>query len=303
VETTIVSTDLVEGHIVITNSDDKALQPGDVIATIDGKRAEGLLNEEETRISGSPQWRRVRGLRRLGRGAPGSHATVTVERGDLRFIATVARVTRPVVAESLHAAIERFDDGVYYVDLARATMQDLDGSRSSAAAPGIVFDVRQRPNSNIRFFHLLTRPDRADAWMTVPRIRPDGASSPAAWRASGWNLPVLSPHIQGRVAFLTGPAAISYAESVMGLVEYYRLGEIVGGSTAGTNGDVAQTLTPSGCEVSFTGRRVTKLDGSRHYLNGIQPTIPASSTIAGLRARRDEVLEAALAYVRREQHN
>jgi hypothetical protein len=44
--------------------------------------------------------------------------------------------------------------------------------------------------------------------------------------------------------------------------------------------------------------RVTKHDGSRQHLIGIQPTIPASRTIAGVIAGRDEVVEKALAYVR-----
>jgi C-terminal processing protease CtpA/Prc len=48
----------------------------------------------------------------------------------------------------------------------------------------------------------------------------------------------------------------------------------------------------------FTGMRVVKSDGSRFHLIGIQPTIPVTPTIAGLAAGRDEVLEAALAYVR-----
>ncbi|MBC7978819.1 MAG: hypothetical protein H7138_27865 [Myxococcales bacterium] len=97
---------------------------------------------------------------------------------------------------------------------------------------------------------------------------------------------------------LTGPSARSYAESVMGLVEHYHLGEIVGAATAGTNGDIAQISEPTGCTTIFTGRRVTKLDGSRHHLIGIQPTIRASRTIAGVLAGRDEVLERALVYVR-----
>jgi hypothetical protein len=84
----------------------------------------------------------------------------------------------------------------------------------------------------------------------------------------------------------------------MGLVEHYRLGEIVGSATAGTNGDIAQIAEPTGCTTIFTGRRVTRLDGSRFHLIGVQPTIPVSRTIAGISAGRDEVLERALAHVR-----
>jgi C-terminal processing protease CtpA/Prc len=85
----------------------------------------------------------------------------------------------------------------------------------------------------------------------------------------------------------------------MGLVKYYRLGEIVGRPTAGSNGDAAEISQPTGCATRFTGRRVTKPNGARHYLYGVQPTISVSATIAGIRANRDEVLEAALAYVRK----
>jgi len=119
-----------------------------------------------------------------------------------------------------------------------------------------------------------------------------------SWDSIGWAMPVLEPHIGGRVAFLTGAGAASYAESVMGLVEHYHLGEIVGAATAGTNGNKAEVTEPSGCRTTFTGLRVTKSDGSRFHLIGVQPTIPASRTIAGMIAGRDEVLETALAYVR-----
>jgi hypothetical protein len=88
-------------------------------------------------------------------------------------------------------------------------------------------------------------------------IRPDHtASSIASWETSGWYLPVHQPHISGRVAFLTGPAAVSYAESLIAFVEQYHLGEIVGSPTAGTNGDLAEVTAPSGCRTAFSGRRV-----------------------------------------------
>lgn len=137
------------------------------------------------------------------------------------------------------------------------------------------------------------------SWMAIPYvIRPDRPSNPVAWETSGWGLEPEQPHIGGRVAFLTGPGAISQSESMLGLVDYYHLGAIVGESTAGTNGDVALLSEPTGCSTYFTGRRVTKLDGSRLHLVGIQPTLQVSPTVAGIAAGRDEVLEAALAYVR-----
>lgn len=292
---------LVEDQVVVTTSADNTIQRGDVIVSIDGVPVARLLAMKEALVSGSPQWRHVRGLKQLGKGPRGSSFTLGVRRGSSNASVTVSRIDREVSDEPSHAPIERRDDGIYYVDLSRAPMSDIDAVMDRlAAAPGVIFDLRSYPNSNSQVLsHLLTRPDDAHAWAAVPRvIRPDRPAAPTSWETAGWNLPVLQPHIGGRVAFLTGPGAISQAESVMGLVAYYHLGEIVGEATAGTNGDIAQISEPTGCNTFFTGRRVTKLDGSRHHLIGVRPTIPATRTVAGVIAGRDEVLEKALAYVR-----
>jgi C-terminal processing protease CtpA/Prc len=81
----------------------------------------------------------------------------------------------------------------------------------------------------------------------------------------------------------------------MGIVEYYKLGEIVGEATAGTNGNVNPFELPGGYTVSWTGMKVLKHDGSRHHAVGILPTIPASRTQAGVAAGRDEILDRGIA--------
>jgi len=98
---------------------------------------------------------------------------------------------------------------------------------------------------------------------------------------------------------VTDGSAISYAESCMGIVEHYKLGEIVGGPTAGTNGNINPFTLPGGYTVIWTGMKVLKHDGSRHHGVGIQPTVPVARTIAGVRAGRDEVLERAIEVVSR----
>jgi len=113
-----------------------------------------------------------------------------------------------------------------------------------------------------------------------------------------WNLPTASPRIEGRVAFLTDGRAISYAESFMSFVEHYKLGEIVGESTAGANGNVNPFALPGGYSVAWTGMKVVKHDGSQHHTIGILPTVPCRRTIAGVAAGRDELLEKALGVVR-----
>jgi C-terminal processing protease CtpA/Prc len=296
--------DEVEGSVVAIASEDKAVERGDVIVAIDGEAVSLALTREEKKISGSPQWRRIGALGQLGYGSPGSTMHLVIRRGAAELAIDVSRGEHVVSPSPMYAAIERLDDGIYYVDLTRASMADIDAVMAELArAPGVVFDVRGYPNGNHRILsHLLAVP-ATTKWGAAPRIiRPNSAATPSAWAWDGWNLPAVDPHIGGRVAFLTGPRAFSYSESIMGLVEYYHLGEIIGGVTAGSNGEVAQISTPMGCDTTFTGRLITKLDGSRHYLTGFSPTVTATPTIAGVAAGRDEVLERALEYVRNGSH-
>lgn len=80
----------------------------------------------------------------------------------------------------------------------------------------------------------------------------------------------------------------------MGIVEAYKLGEIVGGPTAGTNGHINRIDLPLGYGIRWTGMKVLKHDGSQHHGVGIQPTVPVVRTIQGIREGRDEQLDRAL---------
>lgn len=293
--------DVVDGQVVITATADPVVRRGDVIVAVDGRPAGELVSEGEALASGSPQFRRVRARVQFASGPNGSRSILRIRRAGIEQAVTVTRNEKTLQESSL-PSITRLDDGIYYVDLIRASMPDIAAVMARlAAAPGVVFDVRGHPNGNHRVLsHLLTRPDDASTWLATPHvIRPDHQpSSVPSWDTEGWELPVLQPHISGRVAFLVAPETASYGESMMGLVEHYHLGEIVGSATAGANGNIAQIAEPTGCSSVFTGLRVTKLDGGRFHLIGIQPTIPAVRTIDGIVAGRDEVLQKALAYVR-----
>lgn len=302
-ESTPFTVEVIEDRIVVTATAAAELAPGDVVTSIDHRPAMAHLHADEALISGSQQWRRHQASVRFGKGRTGSRVTLGVLRNGKPLEVTVVRNTTPAVFS--HTPIDRLDDGVYYVDLSRASKAEIGAIWDSLArAPGVVFDMRQRPTANTEVLsHLLTRPDDSNAWLAVPRvIRPDHTPrSISSWQTEGWKLPALEPHIAGRVAFLSGPDVASYGESLMSFVEHYHLGAIVGTTTAGTNGNVAEITAPSGCTTRFSGLRVTKHDGSRHHLVGIQPTIAASRTIAGVAAGRDEVLERGLTYVRSAQ--
>jgi hypothetical protein len=111
--------------------------------------------------------------------------------------------------------------------------------------------------------HLIDEAE-SDRWMHVAKIVGPFYEI-AGWKDYGWDLQPAEPQFSGTIVFLTDGRAISYAESVMGYVADRRLGTIVGGPTAGTNGNVAYFVTPGGFGVRFTGMRVTHHDGTSPF--------------------------------------
>lgn len=204
----------------MTTSADPSIQRGDVILSIDGRAATQLLADGQMQISGAPQWRTIRALRRLGRGPRGSSVDLRLRRDQHELTVTVARIDRSTPEAPLSAPIAQVEDGVYYVDLSRAELSELEAALDRlVAARGVIFDLRDRPRYNHDILsHVLTHVDDLGGWESIPLIiHPDSPTTPAAWEdASAFNMPLLSvkqPHIAGRVAFLTGPLAISYPES------------------------------------------------------------------------------------------
>jgi hypothetical protein len=196
--------------------------------------------------------------------------------------------------------VAEIEPGLWYVDVTRADMAALAPRLPAiASGTGVVFDVRGYPTDAGYGIlpHLLDAPE-SDLWMHVPMIvGPFGRIS--GFADAGWNVTPRAPRIAGRVVFLTDPRAISYAESVLGYAKDRRLGVVVGGPTAGTNGNIASFETPGGFSVTFTAMRVTRHDGkSPFHLVGVAPDVPAAPTLEGLRAGRDEVLEKGLSIAR-----
>jgi hypothetical protein len=296
------SVEWVEGKVVVTGVVGDLFQKGDIILSVDGVDAEEVLTASKEYISGSSQWKRFKALGQFGNGPEGSTAELKIRRGGKTLEIGVERTHRGQIPEFDRMPIERLDDGVFYVDLSRADWPSIQTRISDIAeARGVVFDLRGYPKGNHQLIaHLLTQPDKSNAWMRVARIIYPDREKIVGYTNHGWLIQPAEPHIPGKVAFITDGRAISYAESFMSFIEHYKLAEIVGQPTAGANGNVIPFNLPGGYRVTFTGMKVVKHDGSQHHTVGILPTVPARRTLDGIRENRDELLEKALELVRGE---
>jgi C-terminal processing protease CtpA/Prc len=291
----------IEDQVVVTASEDpEHFQRGDIIMNIDGKSARQMVFDAEDYISGSPQWKRAKVFWRFAYGEKGTPAKFRIKRGKDTLEFSVERTSQKLIPETNRPNVEELEDNVFYVNLDLATWKEIsDRLEDIAKARGIIFDMRGYPNSNHAIIsHLLKENDTSDAWMQIPQIIYPDRKNTITYEKIGWKMPAREPHITGKVVFITDGRAISYAESFMSFIEHYQLGEIVGGPTAGANGNINPFILPGNLRVIYTGMKVVKHDGSQHHTIGIQPTVPMTRTIQGVMDGRDELFEKALEIIK-----
>ncbi len=145
--------------------------------------------------------------------------------------------------------------------------------------------------------HLIDEKVRSARWKIPQVIYPDHEDM--GFSEGGWDVEPKSPRFKGKAVFIVTPSDVSSGETFMGIVEHYKLGEMVGQTTAGCNGNVNFIHLPGGFRVMWTGMKVLKHDGTQHHLVGIPPTVPVKRTVKAVREGRDENLEKAIEIIKK----
>ncbi|MBC7834368.1 MAG: hypothetical protein H7Y88_04615 [Phycisphaerales bacterium] len=277
------------------------LKVGDVVTHVDGVAVGAVFASVVTRISGaSDGWIRHRALGELAGRPAADPVELTVDGGSggPRKIKLTPVGLGRAPKEPEPDKVTEIRPGIWYVDIDRIDDDDFNKAVATlATAKGVVFDLRGYPSrlSTCVLAHLINEQITCAQWHVPVMIYPDRGNM--TFDFSNWPVLPVAPRLAGRAAFIIDGRAISYAETYMGMVENYRLAEIVGEPTAGTNGNVNAFQVPGGYHIGFTGMKVLKHDGSRHHGVGIRPTVTCSRTLEGIRAGKDELLEKAIEVV------
>jgi C-terminal processing protease CtpA/Prc len=304
--------DWIEDQLILTRvqpGHSQRVKPGDRILKIDGKPVEHAVAELRALTSGATeQWILYRLANHLAACNPQTHK-VTLE------IEPYARPSRTRTVEFTCApprykhmetyteprpeTVAELEPGIFYIDLDRLTETHWKALiRRLTKAKGIIFDVRGYPGEVAlqALAHLTRTKIRSARWNVPSAVIPDQLD--VRYIESGWGVQPKKPYLRAKRVFLTDGRAISYAETVLGIAEHYKLGDIVGGPTAGTNGNINPLKLPGGYTVTWTGMRVLKHDGSQHHGVGILPTVRAVRTRKGVAEAKDEILLRGLAVMK-----
>jgi C-terminal processing protease CtpA/Prc len=289
----------IDGKLVITKVAPECtcdLVPGDVVTAIDSvSTVDAFAAAEATMSAATRQHFDRKILARLSTGPEGGRITISVQRGSatVRVDAALLNPTF-VLRETRPASGTEVAPGIRYVDIDTLSPEQLATIRGDlAAAKGVIIDVRGYPGMTMTEIlqHATKVPISSAQWHIPTPARPDREGM--TYRRSSWDVEPVAPFFSN-VVFITDGRAVSAAETFMGIVENYKLGPIVGGPTAGTNGNINPFTLPGGYLIWWTGMKVLKHDGATHHGIGIKPTVPATRTIAGVAAGRDELLEKAI---------
>ena len=290
-----------EGQTVVAALPDPKAVPdlhiGDIVMSVDGESVAVRRTRLGRRVCAStPQSLRlaVSSILLNGHKEVPAVLTVTDATGKSHTL-TLPRTTRYVqMPPRLTPVYSVMPSGFGYIDLGRLTPADVEKAfQAVAKTQGLIFDMRGYPNGTAWAIapYLASHPVvGAQFAVPSPQAPDDTSVSTSEYQI----IPNPNFHYGGRVAVLIDETAISQAEHTCLFIEAACHPEFIGTPTAGANGEVTNAVLPGGISFSFTGMSIKHGDGRQLQRLGIQPTLTVAPTLAGIRAGRDEVLDAAV---------
>jgi C-terminal processing protease CtpA/Prc len=294
----------IEGRPVVTSlvadQASSGFQRGDVIVEIDGMPVEKLVAQWAPFYGDSNETARLRDIGAfMGRGPKGP-AKVRVLRGTEIIDVDTARV-QPPKSKSLIGPWHDLPGPTFRLlskDVAYLKLSSVKAAEATwyveqaAGTKGWIIDMRDYPSDFVVFAlgsHLVAK-DTEFARFTAGTLADPGAFA----FSKALSLVPESPHYGGKVVILVDDATQSAAEYTAMAFRSDPMAVVVGSTTAGADGNVAQIPLPGGLRSMISSIGVFYPDKRPTQRIGIVPDIVVKPTIAGVRAGRDEVLEAGL---------
>lgn len=214
-----------------------------------------------------------------------------------------AQYSDAIVSKHNYQPLQKFENGILYID---ATSRDLSEklflSALTSDIKALCFDLRGLPSYQFEdiLAHLITSDVMAPA--TEIPINRFPFQQAVTWHINTETLNAKLPHITLPMVFLCNAGTVSWGETILMMVRHYKLGKIIGQTTAGTTGDMTLFDLPL-FPFTMTGMRMHCMDGKQHHAKGIVPDLIVSDYANDYISDFDRTLHCAFKVLLSEKSN
>ena len=301
-----VLTRFIENRSVVTGYSESEAGPatglkvGDVIESLDGQPVDRIVSQVTPYYPASNSAARMRDIARSITQGACSTVQVGVRRGSDVSTVSAERIPSAKLNPRSGATHDRpgdtfqmLADDVAYIKLSSIKVADVPAyAQRLKQTKGLVIDIRNYPSEFVVFAIgglLVDRPT------PFARFTAGNLDNPGAFYwINTVSLNPLMPHYAGKVVVLVDEISVSQSEYTTMAFRSAPQTTVIGSMTAGADGNVSEILLPGGLRTVISGIGVFYPDKKPTQRIGIVPDVEVKPTIAGIRAGRDEVLEAAL---------
>jgi len=300
----------IEEQMVVTGfysdrgAQETGLTLGDVLLTVDLKPMEEFIAELGTYVPASNEAAKYRRIAEWLVRTNDANLTLSVQRQD-----TILELTSPTYSSEELDIYSRFTPpedtcfklltpNIAYLNngsLQRAYMPEI--WKQLKETKGVIIDLRNYPTDfpYDKLGSYLVGEPTPFAVVARGSIEHPGSFTvtDSVWVGTG-----RSDYYRGEVILLVDESTQSSSEFHAMAYQQAAHCVVLGSTTAGADGNVSQCVLPGGFATTFTGLGILYPDGTETQQVGIVPDHVVRPTVEGIRAGRDELLEAAIQLLR-----
>ncbi|MCX6612490.1 MAG: S41 family peptidase, partial [Acidobacteria bacterium] len=288
-----------------TPNPDFPLKRGDVITKLDGIPVEKLIENWRPYYAASNEPARKRDMANSFTNGDCGLAHVEIFRDGKTAELQTKRIAKaelnPLTNIENHRpgpTFQKLAEDVAYLKLRPVSAAEAPNYiRSAAGTKGLIIDIRNYPADFMVFSlgaHLVRSTTSFVQFTQVDLSNPGGFY----WR-QGQPIEPAAPHYEGKVVILVDESTQSQAEYTSMAFRAAPNAIVMGSTTAGADGNVSRFPLPGGALSMISGIGVYYSDQRPTQRIGIVPDMVVKPTIAGIKANKDQVLDAAIEYIRR----
>lgn len=230
-------------------------------------------------------------------------AILSIQRGKERVITSLNRVEYEelkILRKSQNDTIKILNNNIAYVNLdllaknaVKSMLVKIKGSK------GVIFDMRGYPNGT--FWELatyLTNERKVNMRINIPLV------NYGTLNGNSDNFEMRDYYTEGKEKKINVPIVVlmnaktqSQAEGTCSVIKEMTGATLIGEQTSGADGNVTTIKLPGNVYANFTGMDPQDPRGVSQQGIGLLPDIEVRPTLKGIKAGRDEVLEAAVEFL------